>query len=208
MVKADGLAAGKGVTVAKTLVRRWRRYRQISPALRRGGRRGRHRGISRGEEVSFFACATARPPCRFGSAQDHKRVGDHDNGPNTGGMGAYSPTPVITAEMIARRCANHRADSAGMAAAGMPFNGVLYAGVMITAQGPNCSNTVRFGDPECQVLMMRLKPTICCCCSGRRDGELRHPTPAGAPSGADGRDGVEGLSRRLQGRASDIQWSR
>jgi phosphoribosylamine--glycine ligase len=112
-----------------------------------------------GEEVSFFAISDGTNVIPFGSAQDHKRVGDGDSGPNTGGMGAYSPTgvftPAIEAETMARIV---RPTVAAMARGGMPYQGVLFAGLMLTASGPqlieyNC----RFGDPECQVLMMRFE---------------------------------------------------
>lgn len=110
-----------------------------------------------GEEASFFALTDGASIVAFGSAQDHKRVGDGDVGPNTGGMGAYSPARVLTPALEARVMTEIISPTvAEMAAAGTPYNGVLYAGLMLTAGGPklieyNC----RFGDPECQVLMMR-----------------------------------------------------
>ena len=111
-----------------------------------------------GEEASFFALCDGETALALATAQDHKRVGDGDTGPNTGGMGAYSPAPVMTEAMIERTMAEIiRPTLAAMKARGTPFSGVLFAGLMITAEGPklieyNC----RFGDPECQVLMMRL----------------------------------------------------
>jgi phosphoribosylamine--glycine ligase len=110
-----------------------------------------------GEEVSLFAITDGSAIALFGSAQDHKRVGEGDTGPNTGGMGAYSPAPVLTAALEARAMTEIIAPTVkAMAEAGMPYSGVLFAGLMLTADGPklieyNC----RFGDPECQVLMMR-----------------------------------------------------
>ena len=115
-----------------------------------------------GEEVSLFAVTDGTAIMAFGSAQDHKRVGDGDTGPNTGGMGAYSPAPVLTPALEARAMAEIiRPTVKAMAEAGIPYSGVLFAGLMLTADGPklieyNC----RFGDPECQVLMLRLESDL------------------------------------------------
>jgi phosphoribosylamine--glycine ligase len=115
-----------------------------------------------GEEASFFALTDGSAVMAFGSAQDHKRVGDGDTGPNTGGMGAYSPASVLTAALEQQVMdAIIRPTVTGMAARGTPYSGVLFAGLMLTEQGPklieyNC----RFGDPECQVLMMRLESDL------------------------------------------------
>ena len=151
-----------------------------------------------GEEASFFFLCDGTTALPFATAQDHKRVGDGDTGPNTGGMGAYSPAPVMTPAMIERDHArDHRADHARHGRAGAPFRGVLFAGLMITAEGPKLIEyNVRFGDPECQVLMMRLKATCWRCSSPRRDGQLAHMSRALARRGGAHRgDGGEGLSR-------------
>jgi phosphoribosylamine--glycine ligase len=115
-----------------------------------------------GEEASFFALCDGAHALPLGAAQDHKRVGDGDTGPNTGGMGAYSPAPVVTpamAERIMREVINPTV--AGMANENRPFRGVLFAGLMIGAKGPQLIEyNVRFGDPECQVLMPRLKSDL------------------------------------------------
>ena len=115
-----------------------------------------------GEEASFFALSDGDTAIAFGAAQDHKRVGDGDTGPNTGGMGAYSPAPVMTDEMVRRTMDEIILPTvAGMKQRGTPFKGVLFAGLMITAKGPELIEyNVRFGDPECQVLMMRLDSDI------------------------------------------------
>ena len=155
VIKADGLAAGKGVTVATT-----REEAEAALADLFGPRGGEAviEELLEGEEVSLFVLSDGTAILPFGSAQDHKRVGEGDTGPNTGGMGAYSPAGVLTAELEAR--ALHeiiRPTVAAMAAAGMPFSGVLYAGLMLTADGPKLIEyNARFGDPECQVLMARL----------------------------------------------------
>ncbi len=159
VIKADGLAAGKGVIIATITAEA---EAAIDDML--GGRFG-SAGASlvmeeflEGEEVSFFALADGTTVIPFGSAQDHKRVGDGDTGPNTGGMGAYSPARVLTPELEARVMAEIvRPSIMGMATAGTPFTGVLFAGLMLTDIGPQLIEyNVRFGDPECQVLMMRL----------------------------------------------------
>ncbi|MDR2857294.1 MAG: phosphoribosylamine--glycine ligase [Novosphingobium sp.] len=164
VIKADGLAAGKGVTVAMTRDEADAAIRDIF-----SGRFGQEAGLEavieeflEGEEASFFALTDGSTIMPFGSAQDHKRAGDGDTGPNTGGMGAYSPAPVLTAllegEVIERIIAP---TVRAMAGDGTPYSGVLYAGLMLTRDGPklieyNC----RFGDPECQVLMMRLESDL------------------------------------------------
>ena len=115
-----------------------------------------------GEEASFFVLSDGISALALTSAQDHKRVGDGDTGPNTGGMGAYSPAPVMTEEMVARTMAEIIEPTIrGMAEMGHPFSGVFFAGLMITAKGPELIEyNVRFGDPECQVLVMRLKSDL------------------------------------------------
>ncbi|MGI9463343.1 MAG: phosphoribosylamine--glycine ligase, partial [Aestuariivirgaceae bacterium] len=163
VVKADGLAAGKGVIIAETPADAETAVREIFSG--RFGDAGIEVVIEEfleGEEASLFALCDGDNVVAFGTAQDHKRVGDGDTGPNTGGMGAYSPAPVMDDAMCRRAMREIVEPTArAMAVEGMPYGGVLYAGLMITADGPklieyNC----RFGDPECQVLMMRLKDDI------------------------------------------------
>ncbi len=155
VIKADGLAAGKGVTVATT-----REEAEAALADLFGPRGGEAviEEFLEGEEVSLFVLTDGTAILPFGTAQDHKRVGDGDTGPNTGGMGAYSPARVLTPELEARALDDIvRPTVAAMAAAGTPFSGVLYAGLMLTADGPKLIEyNARFGDPECQVLMARL----------------------------------------------------
>uniref|UniRef100_UPI0035CAF4CE phosphoribosylamine--glycine ligase n=1 Tax=uncultured Sphingomonas sp. TaxID=158754 RepID=UPI0035CAF4CE len=155
VVKADGLAAGKGVTVATT------REEAEAALADLFGARGGEAVIEEfldGEEASLFVLTDGTDILTFGSAQDHKRVGEGDTGPNTGGMGAYSPARVLTPELEARAIEQIiKPTVAAMAAAGTPFSGVLYAGLMLTADGPKLIEyNARFGDPECQVLMARL----------------------------------------------------
>jgi phosphoribosylamine--glycine ligase len=156
VVKADGLAAGKGVTVATT-------HDEAEAALRDlftdAGGEAVIEEFLEGEEASLFVLTDGKAILPFGSAQDHKRVGEGDTGPNTGGMGAYSPARVLTPELEARALDEIvRPTVAAMAAAGTPFSGVLYAGLMLTADGPKLIEyNARFGDPECQVLMARLE---------------------------------------------------
>ncbi|MEQ1830013.1 MAG: phosphoribosylamine--glycine ligase, partial [Pirellula sp.] len=115
-----------------------------------------------GEEASFFALCDGRHVLQLATAQDHKRAGEGDTGPNTGGMGAYSPAPVMTPELVQRTLTTIIEPTvAGMASRGMPFMGVLFAGLMITREGPKLIEyNARFGDPETQVLMMRLKSDL------------------------------------------------
>jgi phosphoribosylamine--glycine ligase len=177
VVKADGLAAGKGVVVAKTL----REAEDAIAMMFEGafGSAGAEVVIEEfleGREVSFFALCDGETAIPLASAQDHKRVFDHDQGPNTGGMGAYSPTPFVTAEIhdqIMDRIVLPTV--AGMKARGTPFCGVLYAGVMLTKDGPKLFEfNVRFGDPECQVLMLRMMSDIVPAFLAACDGELQH----------------------------------
>ena len=163
VIKADGLAAGKGVTVAMARAEADAAVRDIFAG--RFGEAGAEAVIEEfleGEEASFFALTDGSTIVPFGSAQDHKRVGDGDTGPNTGGMGAYSPAPVLTPMLEGEVLAKIVAPTVrAMADAGTPYAGVLYAGLMLTRDGPrlieyNC----RFGDPECQVLMMRLESDL------------------------------------------------
>ena len=129
-----------------------------------------------GEEARFFCLCDGKTALPFGTAQDHKRVGDGDTGPNTGGMGAYSPAPVMTQALIDQTMREIiEPTMRGMAAIGAPFTGVLYAGLMIDESGPKLIEyNVRFGDPECQVLMMRLKDDILVLLKAAAEGELKH----------------------------------
>jgi phosphoribosylamine--glycine ligase len=163
VVKADGLAAGKGVTVAMTSADAEAAVKDIFAG--RFGEAGAECVIEEyldGEEASFFALCDGKTAIAFGTAQDHKRVGEDDTGPNTGGMGAYSPAPVMTEQMCQRTMDEVIIPTMkAMQAEGCPYQGVFFAGLMITAKGPQLIEyNVRFGDPECQVLMMRLKDDI------------------------------------------------
>jgi phosphoribosylamine--glycine ligase len=155
VVKADGLAAGKGVTVAMTDAEA---QEAIEALFAEPGASAVIEEFLEGEEVSLFVLTDGQAMVAFGSAQDHKRVGDGDTGPNTGGMGAYSPARVLTPALEARALAEIVAPTiTTLAAENMPYSGVLYAGLMLTADGPKLIEyNARFGDPECQVLMMRL----------------------------------------------------
>ncbi|WP_066591692.1 phosphoribosylamine--glycine ligase [Sphingomonas pruni] len=155
VVKADGLAAGKGVIVAMTTAEA---EDAVEALFAEPGASAVIEEFLEGEEVSLFVLTDGRAMVAFGSAQDHKRVGDGDTGPNTGGMGAYSPARVLTPDLEAQALREIVAPTiATLAAEGMPYSGVLYAGLMLTADGPKLIEyNARFGDPECQVLMMRL----------------------------------------------------
>ncbi|KQT88046.1 phosphoribosylamine--glycine ligase [Aurantimonas sp. Leaf443] len=171
VVKADGLAAGKGVTVAATL----EEALEAVDAIFEGAPAGAEIVVEEfleGEEASLFCLCDGEGAVVFGTAQDHKRVFDGDEGPNTGGMGAYSPAVPMDEETTARAMREIVVPTlAGMAEAGTPFSGVLYAGLMLTRDGPKLIEyNVRFGDPECQVLMMRLTddllPILLACARG------------------------------------------
>lgn len=177
VIKADGLAAGKGVTVAMTLDE----ARAALDACFDGsfGAAGAEVVVEEfmtGEEASFFCLCDGTTALPFGTAQDHKRVGDGDVGPNTGGMGAYSPAPVMTPQMIERSMREIiEPTMRGMAQLGAPFAGILFAGLMITDKGPKLIEyNTRFGDPECQVLMMRLKDDLLVLLNAATDGQLAH----------------------------------
>lgn len=163
VIKADGLAAGKGVTVAMTMAEAQDAVRDIFAG--RFGEAGAEAVIEEfleGEEASFFALTDGATIVPFASAQDHKRVGDGDTGPNTGGMGAYSPARVLTPALEAEAMTKIIAPTVRtLADEGMPYSGVLFLGLMLTREGPklieyNC----RFGDPECQVMLMRLESDL------------------------------------------------
>jgi phosphoribosylamine--glycine ligase len=174
VIKADGLAAGKGVVIAET-------RREADAAideilfLKKFGAAGQRIVIEDflpGEEVSFFALCDGTTAIPFGAAQDHKRAYDGDKGPNTGGMGAYSPTRVLTPAIEAQVMEEIILPTVrGMAAEGRPFTGVLFAGLMISPAGPKLIEfNTRFGDPECQTLMRRLDsdllPALLACAKG------------------------------------------
>jgi phosphoribosylamine--glycine ligase len=175
VVKADGLAAGKGVVVAATLTEA---NEAIDAAL--GGRYGAAGAeivveeFLAGEEASFFALCDGEHALPLVAAQDHKRVGDGDTGPNTGGMGAYSPCAAVTPEIEARVMERIILPTVrAMARDGRPFKGVLYAGLMLTQEGPKLIEyNVRFGDPECQALMVRLQSDLVPALLATRDGIL------------------------------------
>ena len=153
VVKADGLAAGKGVTVAMT-------REEAEGAIRAAGDGAMViEEFLAGEEASLFALVDGTKCVALASAQDHKRVGEGDTGPNTGGMGAYSPAPVLTLELEKRAMRDIVEPTArAMAEAGTPFSGLLYAGLMLTADGPKLIEyNVRFGDPECEAVMPRIE---------------------------------------------------
>ncbi|HEC01885.1 MAG TPA: phosphoribosylamine--glycine ligase [Sphingomonadales bacterium] len=176
VIKADGLAAGKGVIIAETMVEA---HSAIEGIL--GGQFGDAGAelvveeFLTGEEASFFALCDGETILPLATAQDHKQVGEGDVGPNTGGMGAYSPAPVMTDEMTARTIEEIILPTMrGMKADGHPFRGIFFAGLMITDKGPELIEyNVRFGDPECQVLMMRMKsdivPALIACAKGGVD---------------------------------------
>ncbi len=178
VVKADGLAAGKGVVVAETVDQAIEAARDMLSGNRFGAA-GASVVIEEflvGEEMSFFALCDGEHALPMIGAQDHKRAFDGDKGPNTGGMGAYSPAPIFDMAMQKRTMDEIILPTMrGMAEAGTPFKGVLYAGMMITAEGPklfeyNC----RFGDPECQVMMLRLKSDLVPALIACADGGLKH----------------------------------
>jgi len=177
VVKADGLAAGKGVVVAATRAEAEAAIDAcFSGAFGAAGAEVVIEEFLDGEEASFFALCDGQTALALATAQDHKRVGDDDTGPNTGGMGAYSPAPVMTPETVQRTMDEIiRPTVAAMAARGTPFKGVLFAGLMITAEGPKLIEyNVRFGDPETQVLMMRLTSDLLAAMIATADGALDH----------------------------------
>ena len=177
VVKADGLAAGKGVTVALTLDEA---LAAIDDAMTGGkfGKAGDELVIEEfldGEEASFFALCDGDTALPLLSAQDHKAAFDGDKGPNTGGMGAYAPAPIMTeAQTAAVMDQIILPTIKGMKAEGRPYKGVLFAGLMITADGPQLiEHNVRFGDPECQVLMTLIRSDILPALIAAHDGVLK-----------------------------------
>ncbi len=180
VVKADGLAAGKGVRVAETMEEAEDAVRDcFSGAFGESGATVVIEEFLEGEEASVFALCDGKNIVMLPSAQDHKRVWDGDRGPNTGGMGAYSPAPVMTPEMtelVQREIIEPTIRR--MAERGNPFTGVLFAGLMISEAGPRLIEyNVRFGDPECQVLMMRLKSDALDLLEATARGDLSGVTP-------------------------------
>jgi len=173
VVKADGLAAGKGVVVAMT---RDEADEAIDALFRTDGAECVVEEFMEGEEASFFVLCDGEHALPLATAQDHKRAFDGDKGPNTGGMGAYSPAPVMTDAMIARTMDEIiRPTLRAMKDKGMPYKGVLFAGLMITAEGPKLIEyNVRFGDPETQVLMLRMMSDLVPALMAAVDGELKH----------------------------------
>jgi phosphoribosylamine--glycine ligase len=176
VVKADGLAAGKGVVVAGTLAEAEAAIADIMEG-RVHGAAGATVVIEEclvGEEVSLFALCDGTTALPLAAAQDHKRAGDGDTGPNTGGMGAYSPPPAFTEALREQAMAEIiRPVLAEMARRGTPFRGVLFAGLMLTERGPRLIEfNVRFGDPECQALMLRLRSDLLAALLAACDGEL------------------------------------
>ena len=180
VIKADGLASGKGVIIAETA-------EQAEVALNdmfAGGFGAAGTAVVieeflSGEEVSLFVLTDGTTIVPFGSAQDHKRAGEGDTGPNTGGMGAYSPASILTADLEARAMDEIvRPTLVALAAAGTPYNGILYAGLMLTAEGPALIEyNVRFGDPECQALMMRLEDDLLALMDAAARGSLADAPP-------------------------------
>jgi phosphoribosylamine---glycine ligase len=163
VVKADGLASGKGVIIAQSLAEAEAAIESMfSGAFGSAGAEIVVEELLEGEEISFFALCDGSRALPFASAQDHKRVGDGDTGPNTGGMGAYSPAPVFTGDLQARVMREIVTPTiCAMTAEGAPFKGALFAGLMITAEGPKLIEfNARFGDPETQVILPRLESDL------------------------------------------------
>ena len=176
VVKADGLAAGKGVTVAQTIAEAEEAIDAcFSGAFGEAGAEVIVEEFLVGEEASFFALVDGEHAIPLASAQDHKRAYDGDVGPNTGGMGAYSPAPIMTPELCRRAMDEIVLPTVrAMADRAAPYQGVLYAGLMITSDGPKLIEyNVRFGDPEAQVLMMRLKSDLLVALLAACDGVLK-----------------------------------
>ena len=174
VIKADGLAAGKGVIIAETVEQAYKAVEDMMDG-KVFGTAGSEIIIEEfltGEEVSFFVLCDGKNALPLVSAQDHKKVGDGDTGPNTGGMGAYSPALIVTPDMVETIMDTIiKPTMSGMNKEGNPYKGILYAGLMVDQGIPKLLEyNVRFGDPECQVLMMRLKsdllPALIAACDG------------------------------------------
>ena len=176
VVKADGLAAGKGVVLAETEAEALDAAQAaLGGAFGEAGAALVIEEMLVGEEASYFALVDGETVLPLETAQDHKAVGEGDTGPNTGGMGAYSPAPAMTPVLCEEtRTAVVEPLVRGLAAEGSPFTGVFYAGLMLTADGPKLLEVnARFGDPECQVLMPRLKSDLLAALIAAHDGELK-----------------------------------
>jgi len=221
VVKADGLAAGKGVVVAETV-----QEAEAAIDMMFGGGLGAPaweiviEECLVGEEASFFALCDGETAIQLASAQDHKRVGDGDKGPNTGGMGAYSPAPIMTEAMNKRVMDEIIYPTVrALARAGAPYKGVFFAGLMITKDGPKLIEyNVRFGDPECQVLMLRMMSDLVPALLAARDGQLKnfdlrwYPDAAltvvmaakGYPGAYDKGSVIEGLDAAAQVEGAEI----
>ena len=171
VIKADGLAAGKGVVIATSEAEAMAAFDAM---FAQGDAPVVLEEFLEGEEASLFVLTDGHALLPFGSAQDHKRVGEGDTGPNTGGMGAYSPAPVLTPDLEERAIAEIVAPTVkAMRGEGMPFSGVLYAGLMLTRTGPKLIEyNARFGDPECQVLMMRFQGDLLAVMLATAEGRL------------------------------------
>jgi phosphoribosylamine--glycine ligase len=177
VIKADGLAAGKGVVLASTEAEALDAVdRMFGGGFGQAGTEVVVEEMMQGEEASFFVLCDGEHALPLATAQDHKRVFDGDKGPNTGGMGAYSPAPVMT-EAVCAQVMNEiiHPTLRAMRAKGMPYKGVLFAGLMITKEGPKLIEyNVRFGDPECQVLMLRMMSDLVPALLAACDGQLKH----------------------------------
>ena len=171
VIKADGLAAGKGVVIATSEAEAAQAFDAM---FAQGDAPVVLEEFLDGEEASLFVLTDGHALLPFGSAQDHKRVGEGDTGPNTGGMGAYSPAPVLTPDLEERAIAEIVSPTVkAMREEGMPFSGVLYAGLMLTRTGPKLIEyNARFGDPECQVLMMRFQGDLLAVMLATAEGRL------------------------------------
>ncbi|UZE48305.1 phosphoribosylamine--glycine ligase [Rhodopseudomonas sp. P2A-2r] len=177
VVKADGLAAGKGVVVAMTEAEALDAVDMMfSGGFGEAGAEVVVEEFMQGEEASFFALCDGEHALELATAQDHKRAFDGDKGPNTGGMGAYSPAPVMTEALRAQVMEEMiKPTLRALSAMGTPYKGVLYAGVMVTAQGPKLVEyNARFGDPECQVLMIRMMSDLLPALIACADGQLKN----------------------------------
>jgi len=180
VVKADGLAAGKGVTVASTIAEAVEAVEAMfGGAFGEAGVEVVIEDCMVGEEASLFALSDGKNALFLAHAQDHKRAYDGDNGPNTGGMGAYSPAPVMTPELVETTMETIiKPTLQAMQDKGTPFKGVLYAGLMLTKDGPQLIEyNARFGDPETQVLMMRLQSDLLPLLMASAKGDLSEQTP-------------------------------
>jgi phosphoribosylamine--glycine ligase len=180
VIKADGLAAGKGVIIAATAEEAQAALGEMfDGGFGSAGAAVVIEEFLEGEEASFFALTDGETILPFGTAQDHKRVGDGDTGPNTGGMGAYSPASIVTPEIAERVMAQIVEPTVrAQAERGAPFSGILYAGLMLTAEGPKLIEyNVRFGDPECEALMMRLESNLLALMLATARGRLAEAEP-------------------------------